>query len=459
MTSATEPMRIVILGGGFGGMYTALALDRRLGRRADVEVTLVNRDNFFLFTPMLHEVAASELDMTHIVCPIRKLLRHVQFFAGEVDAIDCENRTVTVWHGDDRHHHRLRFDHLVVGVGAVTNFHGLPGLEARALTMKSLADAIALRNRVIANLEEADLECCADQRSKLLTFVIAGGGFAGVETAAAVHDFAHGALRFYRNLTADDLRVVLVHSGEVLLPELGERLGRYAQRKMEQRGMEVLTSVRLSGVSSEEVVLSDGSRIRAGTVVWTAGAAPHPMLATLPCSTERGRIVVDEHLRAAPGVGLWAVGDCAHIMDRRTGRPHPPTAQHALREGRLLARNLLATRDGRPLRPFRFRTLGQLASLGRRSGVANVLGFNFSGFVAWWLWRSIYLSKLPRLEKKVRVMLDWTLDLCFGKDLVQLKTAPVGNPDAPPPPVERPSPARSEPALAGVAGTGESHDA
>jgi NADH dehydrogenase len=420
--STRKPTRIVILGGGFGGLYAALELEKSLRRRDDLEVILVNRDNFLLFTPMLHEVAASDLDLTHIVNPIRKLLRRVTFFCGDVEAIDVGNRRVAVSHGEEHHHHELEYDHLVVGLGCVTNFYDLPGVARKAMTMKSLGDAIDLRNRIIANLEEADFECCAALREQLLTFVVAGGGFAGVETAASINDFVREALPFYPNLSEDQVRIVLVHSGNVVLPELSEKLGRYAERKMVQRKMEVRTGVRVARFEDNHVHLNDGTRIRTCTLVWTAGTSPNPLVQGLPCDLDRGRLKVNEFLEATSHPGVWALGDCAVVPDLRTGNPHPPTAQHAIREGRTLARNIVATIDGRRKTPFTFKTLGQLASLGRRTGVASILGVNFSGFVAWWLWRTIYLSKLPRFEKKLRVALDWTLDLFFSKDLVQFKT-------------------------------------
>ncbi len=414
--------RIIILGGGFGGLYTALELERQIRRRDDVEVILVNRENFFLFTPMLHEVAASDLDVTHIVNPIRKLLKRVQFFCGDVESVDLDARQVTLWHGDERHHHELEYDHLVLGLGAVTNFYNLPGLEERALTMKSLGDAIRLRNRIVANLEEADFECCASARRRLLTFVVAGGGFAGVETAASINDFIHEALPYYPNLHAQQVRVVLVHSGEVILPELSEALGRYAMRQLARRHVDVRTTARVAGYDTHGVHLADGTTIESCTLVWTAGTSAHPMLNSLPCRKDRGRICVTECLDVPGYSGVWALGDCACIPDARTGKTHPPTAQHAIREGRTLAQNIIASLSNRKLKPFRFRTIGQLASLGHRTGVANIMGVNFSGFVAWWMWRTIYLSKLPRLEKKMRVALDWTLDLFFSKDLVQINT-------------------------------------
>ena len=417
----SKPARIVILGGGFAGMYTALQLEKTLARKGDLEVTLVNRDNFFLFTPMLQEVAASDLDITNIVNPIRQMLRHVNFVAAEVKSIDLENHRVNVAHGLENHHHTLDYDQLVISLGAITNFFNLPGLQDHALTMKSLGDAINLRNRIIANLEEANFECCAAARRRLLTFVVAGAGFAGVETIAALNDFVRDALRFYPRLSQDMVRVVLVHPGEVILPECGISLGRYAERKLRERQVEIKLNCRVTGLSEHMAELSDGTSAETNTLIWTAGTAPNPLLVTLPCRSERGRIVVDEFLEVPGFPGVWALGDCALVPDPETGKPQPPTAQHALREGRVAAHNIAAVLRGTPKKAFSFSTLGQLAAIGRRTGVANILGINFSGFIAWWLWRTIYLSKLPRLEKKIRVTLDWTLDLFFSKDLVQFQ--------------------------------------
>jgi NADH dehydrogenase len=275
-----------------------------------------------------------------------------------------------------------------------------------------------LRNRMIQRLEEADSECACEERAPLLTFVVAGGGFAGVETIAGMNDFLRAALPWYGNVRAGDLKLVLVHPGEVILPELGPELGRYAQTKLAERGVEIRTGVRVTGVRADAVELSDQSVVTTKNLVWTAGTAPNPLLATLPIPKERGRVKVEATL-AVPGfAGVWALGDAAAVPDGN-GSFHPPTAQHALREARTLARNLAASLRGKALVPFRFTTLGQLAAIGRRTGVARVFGLRFSGFFAWWLWRTIYLSKLPRLEKKLRCMLDWTLDLCFSKDLVQ----------------------------------------
>jgi NADH:ubiquinone reductase (H+-translocating) len=416
-----DKTKILILGGGFGGLYVAIELEKTLAADPDIEVTLINRENFFLFTPMLHEVAASDLDLTNIVNPVRKLLRRVKFFAGDVESIDLDNKQVEVSHGFDHHHHKLDFDHLVIGLGSITNFYNLPGLQERALTMKSLGDAIHLRNRLIAHLEEADTECCALVRNPLLTFVVAGGGFAGVETIAGINDFLREAVHSYPNLTAEEIRVVLVHPGPVILPELGEKLGGYAQTKLAERGVEIHTNTKVESVSDDEVRLSDGTVINSKVLIWTAGTSPNPLLGSLPCNKERGRLVAERTLELPGHPGVWALGDCALIPDGKGGY-YPPTAQHALREARTLAHNLRASVRGGEKKAFTFKTIGQLAAIGRRTGVAQIFGFNFSGFIAWWLWRTIYLSKLPRFEKKLRVALDWTLDLLFSKDLVQFIT-------------------------------------
>ena len=416
-----DPIRIVILGGGFAGLYAARELERTVARQAGVQVTLVCRENFHLFTPLLHEVAASDLDFNHIVNPLRKFLRRTRVFVGDVEAIDLHARCVHVAHGEERNAHALPYDHPVLALGSITNFGNLPGLADRALTIKTLGDAIALRNHMIECLETADFDCAAPAREPLLTMVVAGGGFAGVETLAAMNDFARRVLRFYPNLSQRDLRMILVHSGDEILPELGERLGTYAHEKLAGRGIDVRLRTRVSAVGDEGVVLSDGTALATRTLVWTAGTAPNPLFADIACAKDRGRIVVDGCLRVPGWPGVWALGDCALVPDPRGGC-YPQTAQHALREGKRLAKNIEAALRGAEPEPFVFTSLGQLAAIGRRTGVARILGFQFSGFFAWWLWRTIYLSKLPRFEKKLRVMLDWTLDLVFSKDLVQFRT-------------------------------------
>ena len=421
MSKTKDLVRIVILGGGFGGLAVARELERRLGDDDSVHITLVNRENYFLFTPMLHEVAASDLDLSTIVNPLRKMLRRTSLFTGLAESIDTVARTVHVTHADGAHAHDLSYDHLVVALGAVTNFYGIAGLQSRAATMKTLGDAIALRNQLIGHLEEADFECSGDIRDPLLTVLVAGGGFAGVETVAAINDFMRAALRFYANLEPSNVRVMIVHPGAYLLPELGETLGRYTQEKLSARGVEVVLNAKVAEVNGDRVRLTNGRMIETRNLVWTACTSANPVIDGVSCAKERGRLVVDAALQVPGHPGLWALGDCASIPSP-DGGTYPPTAQHVLRQGVQLATNILASMRSEPLAPFRFKTIGLLASIGQRTGVANIFGVNFSGFVAWWLWRTVYLAKLPRLEKKLRVALQWTLDVVFSKDIVQFAT-------------------------------------
>ena len=289
-----DKTRVLILGGGFGGLYAALQLEKLRDPR--FEVTVVNRENFFLFTPMLHEIAASDLDLTNIVNPVRKMIRRVNFFCGDVDKIDTESKQVVVSHGFDRHSHTLEYDHLVLALGSVTNFFNLSGVAERAVTMKSLGDAIQLRNRLIAHLEEADTECARAERPPLLSFVVAGGGFAGVETIASINDFLRDAIPFYPNLREEMLRVVLVHPGEFILPELGGKLGRYADKKVRARGVEIFSKSKVAAVMPREIELTNGEKIISSTLVWTAGTSPNPILDFVACAKERGRIKVNPHL-------------------------------------------------------------------------------------------------------------------------------------------------------------------
>jgi NADH dehydrogenase len=414
-----ERHRIVILGGGFAGLHAALELEKRFSGEPDVEITLINRENFFLFTPMLHEIAAGDLDLTNIVNPARKLLRKVAFFEGEVQQIDLPGHRVFVGHGFDGHLHEIPFDQIVLALGSTTQFFGLPGVQDNALTMKSLSDAVKLRNRLIAILEAADSECSIRDRHELLSVAVAGAGFAGVETLASINDFLRSSVRYYPKLSPEDLSLTLIHPADVILPELSPRLGRYAQKKLEERGIDVLAHSRVASYDGATVELADGRLLTARTLIWTAGTMPNPLLGRLPCPTERGRVKVTAELAVPDWPGVWALGDCALVPDLSTGRFCPPTAQHALRQGKVVAQNIIAFARGGLFRKFNFKTIGQLATIGHRAGVASVFGINISGFLAWWMWRTIYLSKLPRFEKKLRVALDWTLDLLFSKDLCQ----------------------------------------
>lgn len=417
-----EPVRVLILGGGFGGVAVARRLERLFPGDERVEITLVDRENFSLFTPLLPEVPAGTLEPRHVVAPLRARLRRTVVRQAEVRTVDLAARTVVASHCPRCRLELLRYDHLVLALGSVTNFFGLPGIAAHALPAKSLADAVALHAHMIDKLEHADMEPDPDTRRELLTFVVAGGGFAGVETVAELNDFVRSASRYYPRVRSEEMRVVLVDAGRRILPEVSDPLSAYALGKLRSRGVEVRFDTRIERCAETRVWLSTGEEIGTCTLVWTAGITANPLVARLDLPrTGRGQVEVAETLEVRDRPGLWALGDCAAVPNRATGRPCPPTAQHAVRQGRRVAENIAAIIAGRSPEPFAYRPLGVLAGLGRRSAVAEILGLRFSGWFAWWLWRTVYLLKLPGLERKVRVALDWTLDLFFARDIVYLR--------------------------------------
>ena len=413
--------RIIIAGGGFAGLYAAKHLDGALAKRRDIEITLISRENFILFTPMLHEVTAGDLSPSDIVNPLRRILRRVKVVQAEIHAIDVTKKKVRCLGGLRDVELEFEFDHLLLALGAETNFFDIPGVRDWAVTMKNLADAALLRNRMVALLEEASLRNDEAARRELLTFVTAGGGFSGAETTGAINDFLRETARFYPAIKEEMIRIVLVHGGEHLLPELGKELGRYAEQKLRNRGVEVIDGALVTSYDGSVVELSNGRSIPAATVIWTAGAKPSRVIEGLPCQKQRGRLLVDECLAVTGVPGLWAIGDCAAVPDG-TGGFYPPTAQHGMREAVAAAKNIARSVVGEPLKPFHYETIGMLASIGHHSGVAMLFGVKFSGFIAWWMWRTVYLAKLPRLAKKIRIMMDWTLDLFFGRDIEQAIT-------------------------------------
>ncbi|HME82940.1 MAG TPA: NAD(P)/FAD-dependent oxidoreductase [Candidatus Eremiobacteraceae bacterium] len=412
--------RIVILGGGFGGVYAAMALQKAVRHRSDVDITLVARENFFLFTPMLPQAATSSIDTHHIVVNLRRILPRVRVLEAEIDSIDLAAHRVTITHGDG-HPHDVDWDQLIIAVGGETNYFGLPGVAEHALTIRTLADAVVLRNRAIDMLEQAELEDDPDVRKRLLTFVVAGGGFAGIETAAELDLFMRTAAKMYRNVKPSEITTVVVDVRTSILPELSDELGRWTQRALEKRGVRFRLGVGVKSADAAGVTLADGTRLDTQVFVWAGGVSANPLVAGLPCANERGRVPVDADL-AVPGYpGVWCVGDSAVVTPPGGGAPYPPTAQHALREGLHVARNVMAAIDGKPLRPFAYTTVGQMAHLGERQAVVMLGGLKISGFPAWWLWRTYYLFRIPTLERKIRVAIDWTLDLLFSRDTVQVK--------------------------------------
>ena len=421
ISDVARPMtRVVILGGGFGGISTAQRLEQLLWRDMNIEIMSLSQSNYLLFTPMLAEVAASALEPQHISSLVRASLPYTRFDRCEIEAIDTSEQTVRVSDNASMETKTLRYDHLVLALGSVPSYFGLPGMDAYAFTLKTLEDATRLRNHVITQLERADVNTNDEERRRQLAFIVAGGGFAGTEMIAELFDLVHSVLRYYPNIDPEELRFVLVHSRDRILPELGHKLADYALRKLRMRGIEFMLNARVAGATPEGVLLDDGPQILARTVVWTAGNQPNPLLNTLPCERNRAGAVVAESTLLVKGFSnVWVVGDCGVIPNPdQGGKPYPPTAQHAIREGKMAASNIAAALEGRPLKQFRFRTLGMLVPLGHRTGVAEIRGLRFSGLLAWLIWRGTYLTLLPGLEKKVRVLFDWLIELFFPRDIV-----------------------------------------
>jgi NADH dehydrogenase len=422
MTS--QKPHILILGGGYAGVYTALELEKELRRSDDFTVTLVSKENFFVFEPMLPEVASGGLDPRHIVNPIRHLLRRTRFCTADVQSIDLEKRRVTVAHGLPRHNHHFEFDYLVLGLGSVTDTSLVRGVAQHSLTLKTLADAILIRNHVLGLLDDADLEDDPKARCALLTFVVAGGGLTGVEAVGELAGLLYDAVNFHPRLSRSELRILLIEAGPRLLPEMPERLGHYAKKKLERDGVEIHLNRSLVEVGEDHIMLDDDTRVPARTLIWTAGITTNPVVSTLPCKKDhKGRLIVNQFLEVPGYKGVWALGDNASLINPKTDKPYPPMAQFAMRQAKTTAKNIVAALRGRAQTPFTYTGLGQLATVGRRSAVAQILGIQLSGFIAWWLWRTIYLMKLPGLNRKLRVMIDWTLDLIFPRDIVQYRTS------------------------------------
>jgi NADH dehydrogenase len=446
--ATSKPHRIVILGGGFGGVYTARNLERRLSRHDNVEITLVSRDNYFLMTPLLFEAGSGVLDPRHAVTPIRKMLRRTQFVEAEVERVDFDRRVVLVRHEEHTEEIELPYDQLVIGLGGVTNTGIIPG-SAHATQFKTLADAIKLRNQIIDTYEEADLPHDFLERRKLLTFIVVGAGLVGVELMGESTEFVQSIAASYRHARQQLPQFYLIEAGPRVLPELDESLANYATDVLARRGVKVLVNTPVKEIARGRVTLNDGTVIEGDTVVLCAGVATNPLLAEMPLAKDRkGRIAVEATMRSTSHPEVWAIGDCASIPDP-SGKPYPQLAQHALREAKVLAHNLSCVARGRAgvLRNFVYENMGTLAALGHFNGVGRVLRFKIRGFIAWWVWRSYYLMQMPRFERKLRIVLDWTIALFFHYDIVKLdlycedyphergrkRVAPAGAKPAPPP--------------------------
>ncbi|MGE0028099.1 MAG: FAD-dependent oxidoreductase [Thermoleophilia bacterium] len=418
---AAAPTRVVVLGGGFGGVYTALRLERLARRGAPLHVSLVNRENYLVFQPMLAEVIAGDVGILDTLSPLRQLLPRTSLYVREIEDVDLERRVVTLAAGLTPRTHELSFDDLVVALGGVTDFRGLPGLPEHALPFKTLADAVRIRNHVIHVLEQSSIERDTGMRRAMLTFVVAGGGFSGTEVAAGLNDFVRRTARDYRSIPRDEVRVVLVHSGtRVLERELTPRLSEYATRALRDQGIELLLGRRLAAATPGSAVLTDGARIATRTLISTVPSSPNPVVEQLGLPLSGGRLECDAALAVAGAPGVWALGDCA-LVPMPDGRPSPPTAQHAIRQATVLADNIVARRTGAPGRAFAFSGLGKLGGLGHRRAVAELPGgIRLSGLPAWLMWRGVYWSKLPGVSRKARVAISWVSDVVLPPHPVQL---------------------------------------
>jgi NADH dehydrogenase len=419
--AGAKPTRILVLGGGFGGVYTTIHLQRRFRRDPNVEITLVDRDNYFLMTPLLFEAGSGVLEPRHTVTPIRTLLKKAEFIEADLERIDLDAKIAYARHEPSAKTYEMPYDHVVFSLGGTTNKKLIPGSE-HAFTFKTLADAIFLRNRIIDLFEQAEVEASPDRKRRLLTFVVIGAGLVGTELVGELTEFVDNLTRTYRNIRRDEVRFFLLEAGPKVMPEMERPLADYAERVFRKRGVDIRVNTAAKQIEPGKVHLPDGSVLEAFTIMLVAGVVPSPILADLPLEKDRkGKLVVDATMRSKERPEVWAVGDCASIPSP-DGSPYPPLAQHALREARVLAGNIqCAVRSpGHPLKPFVYQTLGMLASLGHFKGVGRVLKLNIYGFPAWWVWRTYYLFQMPRWNRRFRIILDWTVALLFRNDVVKL---------------------------------------
>ena len=419
-----EQTRVVIVGGGFGGLKVAQTLEKLARRRDALEVTLISRDNFLLFTPFLTEALGGMLDEADVVSPIRAFLRKTRFVMGEVTAIDVASRTVTYRRPLTDETETVQADHLVLSLGSTSSFHGQEQMSRLAFTLKSLDDASLLRNHLIAALEQANEETDVTARQSFLTVVVVGAGYTGVEAAGAIRDLMKDAARSYPHVRPDEIRVVLVDMAEQILPTIDPSLAQYAIKQLQKRGIEMRLGQKITQADERSLTLSRGETLPTRTVIWSAGVIPAPLTQTLDCEKDKKGAICAEPTMAVKGrVNVWAMGDCASIPNLlEEGRPYTGTAQNAEREAKQLAKNVLAVLRGQKPQPFLFRTLGEFVNLGHHVAVAQIKWFKFSGFLAWFLWRSVYLVKIPHWSRKARVVSGWTLDLLFGRTSVETET-------------------------------------
>jgi len=432
-SAAHKITHILILGSGFAAVEVLKKLQKEFHSNKNIRISIVSKDNFLLFTPMLPEVASGMIETRHIVTPVRTFCKKAEFHEGNVESIDLANKKVKMKYTIGRQsrptegrEYTFEYDYLVIALGNENNFFNNKEIERNPFTMKSIEDAIILRNHMINLLEQASSENNNELVKALLTFVVVGGGFSGVETVGAINDFLREAIRgYYKSIYMTQLRVILIHAGDNLLEQVDEELGKFALEKLKESGVEFIMKSLVTEVTANTVKTNNNTIIPSYTVIWTAGVTPTKLIAELPCEHDRGhRIITNSYLEVPGYNGVYALGDCASITDPHTGRPYPATAQSAVEEGKVAAKNILLDikqKENKKLK-FDYKTRGMMAEIGKRTGVAILFGrIRLHGLAAWWLWRMYYLSILPTVKKKLTVMVDWTIDFLFKPDVSMIK--------------------------------------
>ena len=426
--------KIVILGSGFAAVECAKKLENEFGNDPEIELVMIGEDNFLLFTPMLPQVASGMIETRHIVFPIRTICKKTKFYEGRIKNVDPYGKLVTLWGTGDKRSISIHYDFLVVALGSETNFFGMADVEKNAYTMKTLNDAVMLRNRIIDMLEQAENETNPILRKSFLNFVVVGGGFAGIETAGELMDLLLDARKYYPSIQKDDLKVIVLEAMGEILPGFNKKLAEFAKQKLKERGIDIQLKKAVTSFDGNEVTIktldetpkdsidqSEINSIITKTLIWTAGITPVNTIKRSMFKTEKGKIVVNNFLEVPKFPGVFAIGDCALFVDPITNRPFPPTAQIAEAQAKMAAKNLISIIKNSEKEKFVYHSKGQLAIIGKRTGIATFLGVNISGFLAWLIWRNVYLSKIPTFDKKTRVFLDWMIDLFFDRDVSRLK--------------------------------------
>jgi len=425
--------KILILGSGFAAVECARQLESKFRKDPEIELVMIGEDNFLLFTPMLPQVASGMIETRHIVFPIRTICKKTKFYEGRIKNIDPYGKLVTLWGTRDKRSISIHYDFLVIALGSETNFFGMADVEKNAYTMKTLNDAVMLRNRVVDMLEQAENETNPILRKSFLNFVVVGGGFAGIETAGELMDLLLDARKYYPTIHKEDLKVIVLEAMGGILPGFNKKLADFAKKKLIERGIDIQLKKAVTSFDGNEVTIktldetpkdsidqSEINSIITKTLIWTAGVTPVNTIKRSMFKTEKGKLIVNDFLEVQKFPGVFAIGDCALFIDQMSNRPFPPTAQIAEAQAKIAAKNLISLIKNSDQEKFVYHSKGQMAVIGKRTGIATFLGVNISGFVAWLIWRNVYLSKIPTFDKKTRVFLDWVIDLFFDRDISRL---------------------------------------